>query len=149
VIDHLKGIGANRISTKAQTFIEESSGMKAVQIKSYGDPLEVLEVVDVSEPGAPDANEALLGIEIATLNKHNSYSLATLWAAVRPSRLLWGNEGFGRVLAIGRGVVNEGASIPVGFNPIPCYLPGKESAYENHTAVQHYSASRHGRGRRE
>ena len=45
--------------------------MKAVQIKSYGDPLEVLEVVDVSEPGAPGANEALLGIEIATLNKHD------------------------------------------------------------------------------
>jgi NADPH:quinone reductase-like Zn-dependent oxidoreductase len=45
--------------------------MKAVQIKSYGDPLEVLEVVDVSEPGAPGANEALPGIEIATLNKHN------------------------------------------------------------------------------
>ena len=43
--------------------------MKAVQIESYGDPLEVLEVVDVSEPGAPGANEALLGIEIATLNK--------------------------------------------------------------------------------
>src|SRR5882757_798481 len=61
-------IGANRISTKAQTFIEESSVMKAVQIKSYGDPLEVLEVVDVSEPGAPGTNEALLGIEIATLN---------------------------------------------------------------------------------
>jgi hypothetical protein len=27
--------------------------MKAVQIESYGDPLEVLEVVDVSEPGPP------------------------------------------------------------------------------------------------
>jgi NADPH:quinone reductase-like Zn-dependent oxidoreductase len=45
--------------------------MKAVQIKSYGDPLEVLEVVDVPDPGAPGANEALLGIEIATLNKHD------------------------------------------------------------------------------
>jgi NADPH:quinone reductase-like Zn-dependent oxidoreductase len=45
--------------------------MKAVQIKSYGDPLEVLEVVDVSEPESPGANEALLGIEIATLNKHD------------------------------------------------------------------------------
>ena len=43
--------------------------MKAVRIKSYGDPLEVLEVVDVPDPGAPGANEALLGIEIATLNK--------------------------------------------------------------------------------
>jgi hypothetical protein len=35
--------------------------MKAVQIKSYGDSLEVLEAADVSEPGAPGANEALLG----------------------------------------------------------------------------------------
>jgi len=45
--------------------------MKAVQIKSYGDPLEVLEVVDVPEPQAPGTNEALLGIELATLNKHD------------------------------------------------------------------------------
>ncbi len=45
--------------------------MKAVQIKSYGDPLEVLEVVDVPEPEAPGADEALLGIEIE-LSRLNS-----------------------------------------------------------------------------
>src|SRR3984893_16912283 len=45
--------------------------------------------------------------------------------------------------------IQTGGSIPVGFNPIPCYPSRKESAYENHTAVQHYSASRHGRGRGE
>jgi hypothetical protein len=61
----------NRIYTKAQTFTEENSVMKAVQIKSYGNPLEILEVVDVPEPEAPGANEPLLGIEIATLNKHD------------------------------------------------------------------------------
>ena len=45
--------------------------MKAVQIKSYGDPLEVLEVVDVPEPKAPGANEALIGIELAALTKYD------------------------------------------------------------------------------
>src|ERR1700693_4958287 len=47
------------------------------------------------------------------------------------------------------GLDDEDGSIPVGFNPIPCYPSRKESAYENPTAVQHYSASRHGRGRGE
>ena len=99
-------IGANRISTKAQTFIEESSVIKAVQIKSYGDPLEVLEVVDVSEPGPPDTNEALLGIEIATLNKHDLLFIGNALGGGPALPTIVGNEGFGRVLAIGRGVVN-------------------------------------------
>jgi uncharacterized protein (DUF433 family) len=42
-----------------------------------------------------------------------------------------------------------GGGIPVGFNPIPCYFRWKESAYENHTTVQHHSAARHGGGRGE
>ena len=80
--------------------------MKAVQIKSYGDPLEVLEVVDVSEPGPPGANEALLGIEIATLNKHDLLFIGNALGGGPALPTIVGNEGFGRVLAIGRGVVN-------------------------------------------
>src|SRR5260370_3810877 len=91
-------IGANRISTKAQTFIEESSVMKAVQIKSYGDPLEVLEVVDVSEPGAPGANEALLGIEIATLNNHDLLFIGNALGGGPALPSLVGNEGLRRFL---------------------------------------------------
>jgi hypothetical protein len=52
--------------------------------------------------------------------------------------------GFARFLRFGNmeGLFDDvGGSIPVGFNPIPCYPSRKESAYENHTAVQHYSAS--------
>jgi NADPH:quinone reductase-like Zn-dependent oxidoreductase len=49
--------------------------MKAVQIKSYGDPLEVLEVVDVPEPKAPGVNEALIGIELAALTKYDLLSI--------------------------------------------------------------------------
>jgi NADPH:quinone reductase-like Zn-dependent oxidoreductase len=80
--------------------------MEAVQIKSYGDPLEVLEVVDVSAPGAPGANEALLGIEIATLNKHDLLFIGNALGGGPALPTIVGHEGFGRVLAIGRGVEN-------------------------------------------
>jgi NADPH:quinone reductase-like Zn-dependent oxidoreductase len=69
-----------------------------------GDPLEVLEVVDVSEPGAPGANEALLGIEIASLNKHDLLFIGNALGGGPALPTIVGNEGFGRVLAIGRGV---------------------------------------------
>jgi NADPH:quinone reductase-like Zn-dependent oxidoreductase len=80
--------------------------MKAVQIKSYGDPLEVLEVVDVTEPKAPGANEALLGIEIATLNKHDLLFIGNALGGGPALPTIVGNEGFGRVLAVGGGVEN-------------------------------------------
>ena len=80
--------------------------MKAVQIKSYGDPLEVLEVVDVPEPEAPGADQALLGIEIATLNKHDLLFVRNALGGGPVLPTIVGNEGFGRVLAVGRGVEN-------------------------------------------
>jgi NADPH:quinone reductase-like Zn-dependent oxidoreductase len=80
--------------------------MKAVQIKSYGDPLEVLEVVDVPEPNAPGANEALLGIELATLNKHDLLFISNSLGGGPALPAIVGNEGFGRVVAIGRDVEN-------------------------------------------
>jgi NADPH:quinone reductase-like Zn-dependent oxidoreductase len=80
--------------------------MKAIQIKSYGDPLEVLEVVDVPEPEAPGADQVLLGIEIATLNKHDLLFIRNALGSGPALPTIVGNEGFGRVLAIGRGVEN-------------------------------------------
>ena len=53
----------------------KNSIMKAVQIKSHGDPLDVLEVVDVPEPKAPGVNEALIGIELAALTKYDLLSI--------------------------------------------------------------------------
>ena len=71
--------------------------MKAVQIKSYGDPLEVLEVVDVPEPQAPGAYEALLGIELATLKKHDLLFIGNALSGGPTLPTIVGNEGFGRV----------------------------------------------------
>ena len=45
--------------------------MKAVQIKSFGDPLTVLEAADIPEPNLPGPNEALVGVEIAPVNRHD------------------------------------------------------------------------------
>jgi NADPH:quinone reductase-like Zn-dependent oxidoreductase len=80
--------------------------MKAIQINSYGDPLEVLEMVEVPEPEAPGAGQALLGIEIATLNKHDLLFIRNALGSGPALPTIVGNEGYGRVLAIGRGVEN-------------------------------------------
>ncbi|MDB5393321.1 MAG: Zn-dependent oxidoreductase, NADPH:quinone reductase, partial [Rhodospirillales bacterium] len=45
--------------------------MRALQISAYGDPLKVLELVDVPEPGVPGAGEVLIDVELAPLNKHD------------------------------------------------------------------------------
>jgi NADPH:quinone reductase-like Zn-dependent oxidoreductase len=80
--------------------------MKAVQIKSYGDPLEVLEVVDVPEPKAPGANEALIGIELAALTKYDLLFISNASGGGPALPTMVGSEGFGRVLAVGRDVEN-------------------------------------------
>ena len=80
--------------------------MKAVQIKSYGDPLKVLEVVEVPEPKAPGVNETLIGIELAALTKYDLLSVSKDLGGGPALPTIVGTEGFGRVLAIGRGVEN-------------------------------------------
>jgi NADPH:quinone reductase-like Zn-dependent oxidoreductase len=74
--------------------------MKAVQIKSYGDPHEVLEVVDVPEPKAPGVNEALIGIELAALTKYDLLSISKALGGGPALPTIVGTEGFGRVLAV-------------------------------------------------
>jgi NADPH:quinone reductase-like Zn-dependent oxidoreductase len=84
----------------------KKSIMKAVQIKSHGDPLDVLEVVDVPEPKAPGVNEALIGIELAALSKYDLLSISKALGEGPALPTFVGTEGFGRVLAVGRDVEN-------------------------------------------
>lgn len=79
--------------------------MRALAIRSYGDPREVLEIMEVAEPDAPRAGEVLIAIELATLNKHDLLFIAgALGGPAAPTVV--GNEGFGRVIALGAGVTN-------------------------------------------
>lgn len=79
--------------------------MRALQISAYGDPLEVLQLVDLPEPAAPAAGEVLIDIELATLNKHDLLFMRGAFGGP-PAPTVVGNEGFGRVAAVGPGVTN-------------------------------------------
>jgi NADPH:quinone reductase-like Zn-dependent oxidoreductase len=80
--------------------------MRAVQLTAYGNPVEGLKYVDLPEPAAPGPNQVLIGVEFAPLNP-SDLLLAQGIYGVRPALpSVIGNEGVGRVLALGAGVQN-------------------------------------------
>jgi NADPH:quinone reductase-like Zn-dependent oxidoreductase len=80
--------------------------MRAVQLTAYGNPIEGLKYVDIPEPPAPGAGQVLIGVEFSPLNP-NDLLLAQGIYGIRPALpTVIGNEGVGRVLALGAGVQN-------------------------------------------
>lgn len=79
--------------------------MRALQISAYGDPVNVLEFVDIPEPGAPGAGEALIDVGLAPLNLHDLLFMRGYFGGP-PAPTVVGNEGFGRVAAVGPSVTN-------------------------------------------
>jgi NADPH:quinone reductase-like Zn-dependent oxidoreductase len=47
--------------------------MRAALIEAFGEPTEVLELVDVPEPTGPAAGEVLVGVEYAPINMNDLY----------------------------------------------------------------------------
>ena len=75
--------------------------MRAVQIRTFGEPGMVLELADLPEPPASAAGQVLIGVEHAPINMNDLYLIQGVYP-VRPSLpSCVGNEGVGRVLAIG------------------------------------------------
>ena len=79
--------------------------MRALQISAYGDPLNVLELVDIPEPGVPGAGEVLIDVELTPVNLHDLLFIRGYFGGP-PAPTVVGNEGFGRVAAVGPGVTN-------------------------------------------
>src|SRR6266850_2193014 len=78
--------------------------MRAALIKAFGEPTEVLELSDVPEPSGPAAGEVLVGVEYAPINMNDLYVIQGAFP-IRPALpSVVGNEGVGRVLAVGSGV---------------------------------------------
>ena len=78
--------------------------MKAVQVVKYGDAVEGVEVREVPERGAPKTGGVLVGVEFSPINFND---LMVIWGiyAWRPELpATMGNEGVGKVVAIGEGV---------------------------------------------
>ncbi|MBP5059202.1 zinc-dependent alcohol dehydrogenase family protein [Pseudomonas chlororaphis] len=77
--------------------------MKALQISRYGDPLDVLELVELPEPDPAGREEALLEVLYSPINP---YDLNTVRGRVMRPQLpaSLGTEGLARVLETGEGV---------------------------------------------
>jgi NADPH:quinone reductase-like Zn-dependent oxidoreductase len=48
--------------------------MRAIQISTFGNPVDVLELIDLPEPQPPGPGEVLIGVEFAPVN-HNDLLL--------------------------------------------------------------------------
>src|SRR6478736_8301281 len=78
--------------------------MRAVQLTAFGNPVDGLECVDIPEPGAPGANQVLIGIEFSPINPNDLMVAQGIYGYRPPLPTVIGNEGVGRVLAVGPGV---------------------------------------------
>ena len=92
--------------------------MKAIHLTAYGNPAQNLRMVEVSEPNAPSASEALVRMEYAPIN-YSDLLLANGVYFLNPKLpSVIGGEGAGIVEAIGPGVtsvkVGDRVTIPFG-----------------------------------
>jgi NADPH:quinone reductase-like Zn-dependent oxidoreductase len=90
--------------------------MYALQMVAFGDPTEVVKLVEMPNPPALGDDEVLVAIEYAPINASVLLMIRGLYG-VRPSLPAdVGNEGVGRVLALGKAVmhltVNDRVVIP-------------------------------------
>ena len=80
--------------------------MRAIQLIAYGDPVEGLKYVDIPEPAAPGPNQVLIGVEFSPLNQSDLLLARGIYGTRPALPTVIGNEGVGRVLAVGAGVKN-------------------------------------------
>ena len=78
--------------------------MRAVQLTSFGDPVDGLQYVDIPDPDAPGPNQVLIGVEYSPINPNDLMVAQGIYAFRPPLPAVIGNEGVGRVLAAGPGV---------------------------------------------
>jgi NADPH:quinone reductase-like Zn-dependent oxidoreductase len=78
--------------------------MRAVQLTSFGNPVDSLEYVDIPEPDPPGPNQVLISVEFSPINPNDLMVAQGIYAVRPPLPTVIGNEGVGRVLAIGPGV---------------------------------------------
>jgi NADPH:quinone reductase-like Zn-dependent oxidoreductase len=80
--------------------------MRAIHLTAFGDPVEGLEFVHIPEPAAPGAGQVLIGVEFSPIDLSDLLVVRGAYP-FRPSLpSVIGNEGVGRILAVGPGVEN-------------------------------------------
>lgn len=80
--------------------------MRAIELSAFGDPAANLRYAELPEPAAPGAGEVLLAMEFAPINFNDLLLIRGTFPRRPALPGPVGNEGSGRVLAVGPGVDN-------------------------------------------
>src|ERR1700732_1952832 len=87
--------------TTASLAFEGETNMRGVQLTAYGNPVEALKYVVIPAPEAPGPNQVLIGVEFSPINPSDLLLALGIYALRPPPPIVIGNEGVGRVLAVG------------------------------------------------
>ncbi|MDF1503164.1 zinc-dependent alcohol dehydrogenase family protein [Roseisolibacter sp. H3M3-2] len=80
--------------------------MIAAQFSRTGAPADVLEVVELPDPGPPDAGEVVVDLVAAPINPSDLYTIQGTYGIKPPLPAVPGFEGIGAVAAVGDGVTH-------------------------------------------
>jgi NADPH:quinone reductase-like Zn-dependent oxidoreductase len=89
-----------------KTPYDRTTLMQAIQLTKYGKPEEGLRLVEIAEPGDPKSGQILIRVEYAPINDSDLLVASGLYAVQPKLPSVVGNEGAGKVLAVGDGVQN-------------------------------------------
>ena len=78
--------------------------MQAIQIEAFGNPAEVMKVVDVPDVGAPAEGEVVIALEASPINMSDLLMISGRYGYRPKLPSVMGTEGVGRVIAVGGGV---------------------------------------------
>ena len=78
--------------------------MKALQIETFGNPVEVVKTVDIPDVAAPAAGEVVIALEASPINRYDLFMIASGYGYRPRLPAIMGTEGAGRVVAVGSGV---------------------------------------------
>ena len=80
--------------------------MQAIQLTKYGKPEEGLRLVEIAEPVDPESDQILIRVEYAPINDSDLLVASGLYAVKPKLPSIIGNEGAGKVSAVGDAVQN-------------------------------------------
>ena len=80
--------------------------MQVIQLTKYGKPEEGFRLADMAEPDPPKSGQVLIRVEYAPINDSDLLLASGLYALQPKLPSVVGNEGVGKVLAVGDGVQN-------------------------------------------
>src|SRR3981189_1554501 len=78
--------------------------MQAIQIETFGNPAEVMKVVEIPDVGAPAKGEVVIALEASPINMSDLLMISGRYGHRPKLPSVMGTEGVGRVIAVGGGV---------------------------------------------